>query len=117
MQRGAERRAKKLEVDIMDYEERFKNFDTDLCTRDVLQDRLKCDKDRVSGVPGNPQQHRNVKQLHVTPLADLFNQTSSQLLWEAPGHTAINAERLLIQIPNTVYSQVLIHTAECTGAM
>ena len=48
MQRAAERRAKKLEVDIMDYEERFKNFDTDLCTRDVLQDRLKSDKHRVS---------------------------------------------------------------------
>ena len=48
VQRAAERRAKKLEVDIMDYEERFKNFDSDLCTRDVLQDRLKSDKDRVS---------------------------------------------------------------------
>ena len=39
--------------------------------------------------------------------SDLFNQTSSQLLWEASSHTAIT----------TVYSQVLIHIDEWTGAI
>ena len=33
-----------------------------------------------------------------TSLADLFYQTTSQLLWEASSHTAINAQRLHIQI-------------------
>ena len=47
VQRVSERRSKKLEVDIMDYEARFKNFDNDLCNRDVMHDRLKSDKDRV----------------------------------------------------------------------
>ena len=32
-------------------------------------------------------------------------------------NTAINAWRLLIQISTTVYNQVLVHTAEWTGAM
>ena len=50
--------------------------------------------------------------LHITSLVDLFNQTPSQLLWEASSHAAINARRLLIQISTTVYTQVLIHTAE-----
>ena len=49
--------------------------------------------------------------------ADLFNQTPSQPLLEASSHAAINALRLLIQISTTVYSQVLSHTAEWTGAM
>ncbi|KAK2184769.1 hypothetical protein NP493_253g01000 [Ridgeia piscesae] len=49
--------------------------------------------------------------LHITSLADLFNQTPSQLLWEASSHM------LQLTYPPLVYSQVLIYTAEWTGAM
>ena len=45
----------------------------------------------------------------------LFNQTPSQLLWEESSHVATNAIRMQTSI--TVYSQVLIHTAEWTGAV
>ena len=54
------------------------------------------------------------RTLHFTSLADLFNQTPSQLLWEASSHAVIKAGRLFIQISTTVYSHVLIHTAEWT---
>ncbi|KAI0225840.1 hypothetical protein LSAT2_023409 [Lamellibrachia satsuma] len=64
VQRSAERRAKKLEVDIMDYEERFKNIDSDLCTRDVLQDRLKSDKDRYLRIL-----EELMRVMHMDPLA------------------------------------------------
>ena len=49
-------------------------------------------------------------------LADLFNQTSSQLLWEAiQPYAIINARRLLIYISTTVYSQVLMYTKTAQG--
>ena len=48
----------------------------------------------------------------LSSLADLFHQTPSQLLWEVSSHAAINVQRLLVLISTTVYSQVLIHTAE-----
>ena len=47
-----------------------------------------------------------------TALADLFNQTPFQLLWEASSHTIINARRLFLHTSTTIYSQVLIYTAE-----
>jgi len=50
------------------------------------------------------------RTLGLHSLADLFNQTASQLLWEASIHATINARRL--QTSTYVYSQVLIHTAE-----
>jgi len=40
-------------------------------------------------------------------LADLFNRTSSQLLWKASSPAAVNT-----QIPITVYSQVFIQLSE-----
>ena len=49
--------------------------------------------------------------LHFT-LAVLFNQTPTQLPWEVSSHTAINVQRLLIQISTTVYNQVFVHTLE-----
>ena len=36
------------------------------------------------------------KQFTLYSLADLFNQTPSQLLWEASSHAAINAQTLFI---------------------
>ena len=36
----------------------------------------------------------------------------NQLLWEASSHSAINVQRLYVQIFTTVYSQVFIHMAE-----
>ena len=55
--------------------------------------------------------------LHFISLTDLFNQTPSQLLWEASSYAAINARRLLVHIPTSVYSHVIIYTAELIGAM
>ena len=51
--------------------------------------------------------------LHFTSLTDLFNQTPSRLLYESiQPSAAINARRLLVHIAATVYSQVLIYSAE-----
>ena len=50
-------------------------------------------------------------------LEDLFNQTPSQHLREAPSYAAIDTRRVLVNIPTTVYSQVCIYTAACTVAM
>ena len=56
--------------------------------------------------------------LHITSLADLFNQTPSQLLWEASGHMLqLIHDGCSYTYPPLVYSQVLIYTAEWTGAM
>ena len=56
--------------------------------------------------------------LHITSLADLFNQTPSQLLWEASSHMLqLMREGCSYTYPPLVYSQVLIYTAEWTGAM
>ena len=56
--------------------------------------------------------------VHITSLADLFNQTPSQLLWEASSHTLqLMREGCSYTYPPLVYSQVLIYTAEWTGAM
>ena len=56
--------------------------------------------------------------LHFTSPADLFNQIPSQTsLGSIQPHATINARWLLIHIVTTVYSQVLIYTAEWTGAM
>ena len=56
--------------------------------------------------------------LHITSLADLFNQTPSQLLWEASSHMLqLMREGCSYIYPPLVYSQVLIYTAEWTGAM
>ena len=38
------------------------------------------------------------RALHFDSLADLFNQTPSQLLWQASSFAEINARRLLVQI-------------------
>ncbi|KAK2180797.1 hypothetical protein NP493_426g05001 [Ridgeia piscesae] len=46
------------------------------------------------------------RALHITSLVDLFNQTPSQLLWEASS-----------QMLHIHPSQVLIYTAEWTGAI
>ena len=43
--------------------------------------------------------------------------TISTALGSIPPYATINARRLLIHISTTVYSQVLIYTAECTKAM
>ena len=53
--------------------------------------------------------------LHITSLADLFDQTLSQLRWEA--YAPVNLQRLLVHISTAVYSQVLIYIGEWTGAM
>ena len=53
--------------------------------------------------------------LKFTFLTDLFTQTPS--LGSIQPYVAINARRLLVHISTTVYSQVLIYTAEWTGAM
>ena len=51
--------------------------------------------------------------LHFTSLTDLFTQTPSRLLWEASSHMLqLMCERLLVHISTTVYSQILIYTAE-----
>ena len=55
--------------------------------------------------------------LNFSSLADLFNQTPSRFLWKAFSHTAINVQRLFVQISTTVYSQVFSNTVEWTGAM
>ena len=75
VQRASERRSKKLEVDIMDYEARFKNFDNDLCNRDVMQDRLKSDKHRV----------RMLFLIWFLPLPFLVHQTSDKLVTSVHG--------------------------------
>ena len=48
--------------------------------------------------------------------ADLLIPTPTRLLWEAFSHAAIIARRLITHISTTVYSLILMHTAECTGA-
>ena len=48
------------------------------------------------------------------PLVDLFIPTPTQLLWEAFSHAAIIAQ--IFAYLTTVNSQVLIYTAESTGA-
>ena len=56
-----------------------------------------------------------VKALYTSPPpppADLFIPTPTRLLWEAFSHSAINARRLFADISTTVYSRVLIYTAE-----
>jgi len=53
--------------------------------------------------------------LHFTSLTDLFTHTPSRLLWEASNHML--QLRLLVHITTAVYSQVLIYSAEWTGAM
>ena len=56
--------------------------------------------------------------LHITSLANLFNQTPSQLIWEASSHMLqLMREGCSYTYPPLVYSQVLIYTAEWTGAM
>ena len=51
--------------------------------------------------------------LHFTSLADLFNQTPSQLLWEASSHMQqLMREDCSYTYPPLVCSQVLIDTAE-----
>jgi len=44
--------------------------------------------------------------------ADLFNQTPSQLPWDASSQAAIIAQRLRVQISTSVYRQVLIQLRE-----
>ena len=56
--------------------------------------------------------------LHITSLADLFNQTPSQLLGEASSHMLqLMREGCSYTYPPLVYNQVLIYTAEWPGAM
>ena len=51
--------------------------------------------------------------LQFTSLADLFNQTPFQLLWEASSHMLkLMCEGCLYMYPPLVDSQVLIYTAE-----
>ena len=55
--------------------------------------------------------------LHFLPsLADLFIPTPTRLLWEAFWPCSNYARRLFTHIFTTVYTQVLIYTAEWTGA-
>ena len=56
------------------------------------------------------------KHFTLHPLADLFFRTPTRLLWEPFSYAAITAQRLFVHISTSVYSQVLIHTAERTGA-
>ena len=51
------------------------------------------------------------------PLGDLFIPTPTWLLLEAFSHAAITARRPFIHISTTVYSQILIYTAEWTEAI
>ena len=56
--------------------------------------------------------------LPITSLADLFNQTPFQLLWEASSHMQqLMREGCLHTYPSLVYSQVRIYTAKWTVAM
>ena len=56
--------------------------------------------------------------LHFTPLTDLFTQTHiSASLGSIHPYATINARRLFAHTSTTVYSQILIYTAEWTGAM
>ena len=56
--------------------------------------------------------------LPITSLADLFNQTPFQLLWEASSHMQqLMREGCLHTYPPLVYSQVRIYTAKWTVAM
>ena len=50
--------------------------------------------------------------LYITCLTDLFNQTPSQLLWEASSHMLQLMCEGYLYISTTVYSHVLIYTAE-----
>ena len=56
--------------------------------------------------------------LHFTSLTDLFTQTTiSASRGSIQPYATINVRRLLVYISTTVYSQLLIYTAEWTGAM
>ena len=74
---------------------------------------------KVSSYVGQYPVLRTIQStLHFTSLTDLFTQTPSQLLWESvQSYATINVRRLLVHISTTVYNQVLIYTAEWTGAM
>ena len=49
--------------------------------------------------------------------ADLFNQTLSQVVWDASSHVLQLMCDGCLYISTNVYSQVFIYTAECTGTM
>ena len=55
------------------------------------------------------------RALHFPPLADLFIPTPTRFSWKHSSHAAI-AQRLFTHMSTTVYGQVLIYTAESTGA-
>ena len=59
----------------------------------------------------NPILQTDQNTLYFTSLAELFNQTPQQLLWQASNQAAIN-EIICIQISTSVYNQVLVHTDE-----
>ena len=52
----------------------------------------------------------------TSPMTDLFIPKPNRLLWEAFSHAAITVRILFVHISTTVYIQVLIYTAEWTGA-
>ena len=54
---------------------------------------------------------------HYFPGRSVQSNTISTSLGSIQPHAAINARRLLVHISTSVYSQVLIYTAEWTGAM
>ena len=60
-----------------------------------------------------PQRHLKL----YFPGRFLHSDTISASLGSIQPYATVNARRLLIHISTTVYSQVLIYTAECTGAM
>ena len=57
------------------------------------------------------------KRFTLHPLADVFIPTSTRLLLEAFSHAAITVQRVFIHIFTTVYSQILIYSAERTEAL
>ena len=57
-----------------------------------------------------------LKVLYTSLPNDLFITTQTRLLWEAFSHAATAAKRLFALISTAAYSQLLIYTAERTGA-
>ena len=50
--------------------------------------------------------------LHITSLTDLFNQTPSQFIWEAPSHATINARMLLTYPPLSTARHLFMQLSE-----
>ena len=107
----ATRRPLLRDVDIVAYKHSF--FGKTSNHRKIHNSYLTISKVRVSSdIAQDPIFTIAQSGITIDSLADLFNETPSQLLLEAPSHSAINARRQLIHIFTTAYGQVLVHTAE-----